>query len=74
MCLMETKVWKKHSALSMPCHLAQRPIAEMGSRDRTEFECSGERPVSKTFHPGSLALGDKPWGQPGEFGWSRKRE
>lgn len=75
MCLMKTKVWKKHLALFVPCHLAQqRPMAEVGNQDTTEFEGFGERPVSKTFHPWSLALGAQPWGQPGEFGWSSKRQ
>lgn len=73
---MKTKVWrgKKPLTLSVPCPLARRPTTEVGNQDTTEFEGSGERPVFKTFHPWSLALGTKPWGQPGEFGWSRKRQ
>lgn len=49
-------------------------MTEVGNQDTTEFEGSGERPVFKTFHPWSLASGAKPWGQPGEFGWSSTRQ
>lgn len=36
------------------------PWLKVGNRARTEFEGFVERPVSKTFHPWSLALGAKP--------------